>query len=83
MSKIASVLKEEITRLARKEVNARTKALRKASGQYRLVQRRTGCGHCGDGTHNAGVRNRRWRADGQCDVGGSGNGWMTTKCRLS
>ena len=35
MSKIASVLKEEITRLARKEVNARTKALRKASAQYR------------------------------------------------
>ena len=35
MSKIASVLKEEITRLARKEVNARTSALRKASAQHR------------------------------------------------
>jgi DNA-binding transcriptional regulator YiaG len=35
MSKIASVLKEEITRLARKEVSARTSALRKASAQYR------------------------------------------------
>jgi DNA-binding transcriptional regulator YiaG len=35
MSKIASVLKEEISRLARKEINARTVALRKASTQYR------------------------------------------------
>ncbi len=35
MSKIASVLKEEITRLARKEVSARTSALRKANAQYR------------------------------------------------
>ena len=35
MSKIASVLREEITRLARKEANARTSALRKASAQYR------------------------------------------------
>ena len=35
MSKIASVLKEEITRLTRKEVNAGTHALRKASAHYR------------------------------------------------
>jgi DNA-binding transcriptional regulator YiaG len=35
MSKIASVLKEEITRLARKEVSARTGALRRANAQYR------------------------------------------------
>jgi len=35
MSKIASVLKEEITRLARKEATAGTVALRKASAQYR------------------------------------------------
>ncbi len=35
MSKIATVLKQEITRLARKEVNARTKAIRKANAQYR------------------------------------------------
>jgi DNA-binding transcriptional regulator YiaG len=35
MSKIASVLKEEISRLARKEVNARTGVLRKANTQYR------------------------------------------------
>jgi len=35
MSKIAHMLKEEITRLARKEVNAGTRALRKANAQYR------------------------------------------------
>jgi DNA-binding transcriptional regulator YiaG len=35
MSKIASVLKEEIARLARKEVNAGTQALRKSNAQYR------------------------------------------------
>ncbi len=35
MSNIASVLKQEITRLARKEVNAQTAALRKAGAQYR------------------------------------------------
>ena len=35
MSKIASVLKEEISRLARKEITARTGVLRKASAQYR------------------------------------------------
>lgn len=35
MSKIATVLKEEIIRLARKEVNARTAAIRKANAQYR------------------------------------------------
>lgn len=35
MSRIASVLKQEITRLARKEVNAGTRALRKANAQYR------------------------------------------------
>ena len=35
MSKIVSVLKQEITRLARKEVNAGTHALKKANAQYR------------------------------------------------
>ena len=35
MSNIASVLKQEITRLARKEVNAQTAALRKASAHHR------------------------------------------------
>lgn len=35
MSKIASVFQQEIMRLARKEVNARTQVLRKASAQYR------------------------------------------------
>ena len=35
MSKIASMLKQEITRLARKEVNAGTRALRKSNAQYR------------------------------------------------
>lgn len=35
MSKIASVLKEEISRLARKEVAAKTAILRKATAQYR------------------------------------------------
>jgi len=35
MSKIVSVLKQEITRLARREVTAQTTALRKASAQYR------------------------------------------------
>ena len=35
MSKIANMLKQEITRLARKEVNAGTRALRKSNAQYR------------------------------------------------
>ena len=35
MPNIAAVLKEEITRLARKEVNARTSVIRKANAQYR------------------------------------------------
>ena len=35
MPNIGSVLRQEITRLARKEVNARTKAIRKANAQYR------------------------------------------------
>ncbi len=35
MPNIAMVLKEEISRLARKEVRRQTQALRKASGQYR------------------------------------------------
>ena len=35
MSKIATVLKEEITRLARKEISAQTGSLRKANAQYR------------------------------------------------
>ncbi len=35
MPNIASVLKEEITRLARKEVKAQTEATRKATAQYR------------------------------------------------
>jgi len=35
MSNIAAVLKEEILRLARKEVRGQTNALKKASGQYR------------------------------------------------
>ena len=35
MPNIATVLKQEITRLARKEVNAGTKAIRKANAQYR------------------------------------------------
>ena len=35
MSKLASVLRQEITRLAHKEVNAGTGALRKATAQYR------------------------------------------------
>ena len=35
MSKIASVFKQEITRLARKEVNAGTQVMRKANAQYR------------------------------------------------
>jgi DNA-binding transcriptional regulator YiaG len=35
MPDIAAVLKEEITRLARKEVNAQTKAIRRANAQYR------------------------------------------------
>ena len=35
MSKFAAVLKEEVIRLARKEVNARTAAIRKANAQYR------------------------------------------------
>jgi len=35
MPNIAVVLKEEISRLARKEVRRQTQALRKASGQYR------------------------------------------------
>ena len=35
MSNIAAVLKEEITRLARKEVKTQTAVIRKASAQYR------------------------------------------------
>ena len=35
MPNIATVLKQEITRLARREVNAQTKVIRKASAQYR------------------------------------------------
>ena len=35
MPNIAAVLKEEITRLARKEVNAQTKTIRTANAQYR------------------------------------------------
>ena len=35
MPSIAAVFKEEITRLARKEVKAQTEAIRKASAQYR------------------------------------------------
>lgn len=35
MSKIAVVLKDEITRLARKEVKSQTQAMRKANAQYR------------------------------------------------
>ena len=35
MPNIGSVLKQEITRLARREVNAQTKVIRKASAQYR------------------------------------------------
>lgn len=35
MSKIASMLKQEITRLARKEVSAGTRVLKKANAQYR------------------------------------------------
>lgn len=35
MPNIAAVLKEEITRLARKEVNAQTRVIRKANAQYR------------------------------------------------
>ncbi len=35
MANIASVLKEEITRLARKEIRQETEALKKASAQYR------------------------------------------------
>lgn len=45
MSNIASVLKEEITRLARKETRGETDKLRKASAQYRseiaALKRRT------------------------------------------
>ena len=35
MPNIANLLKQEITRLARKEVNAQTRAMRKATAQYR------------------------------------------------
>ena len=35
MPNIATVLKQEIIRLARKEVNSQTKAIRKANAQYR------------------------------------------------
>ena len=35
MPNIATVLKQEITRLARKEVNAGTKVIRKSNAQYR------------------------------------------------
>jgi DNA-binding transcriptional regulator YiaG len=35
MPNIATVLKQEITRLARREVNSQTKVIRKASAQYR------------------------------------------------
>ena len=35
MSKIAQVLRDEVTRLARKEVKSQTDALRKANAQYR------------------------------------------------
>jgi len=35
VSKIAAVLRDEITRLARREVTAATKALRKSNAQYR------------------------------------------------
>jgi DNA-binding transcriptional regulator YiaG len=35
MPNIATLLKQEITRLARREVNAQTKAIRKANAQYR------------------------------------------------
>ena len=35
MPNIGAVLKQEITRLARREVNAQTKAIRKANAQYR------------------------------------------------
>lgn len=35
MSKIAAMLKQEITRLARREVTSQTRALRKTSAQYR------------------------------------------------
>ncbi len=35
MPNIATVLKQEITRLARREVNVQTKAIRKANAQYR------------------------------------------------
>ena len=35
MSNIASALKEEIARIARKEIRAETEALKKASSRYR------------------------------------------------
>ncbi len=35
MPSIAAMLKQEITRLARREVKAQTKAIRKANAQYR------------------------------------------------
>ncbi len=35
MPNVGSILKQEITRVARKEVNAGTKAIRKANAQYR------------------------------------------------
>ena len=45
MANIASVLKEEITRLARKELRSETESLKKASAQYRseiaALKRRT------------------------------------------
>ncbi len=45
MANIASVLKEEITRLARKELKSETESLKKASAQYRseiaALKRRT------------------------------------------
>jgi len=79
MSKLVSTLKEEIVRIARKEIRAETEALRKASNRYRseiaelkrqLTQmerqlRKDGAGESAAPTPAAeGNGNLRFRADG-------------------
>jgi len=79
MSKLVSILKEEIVRIARKEIRAETEALRKASNRYRSeiaelkrqlaqLERQLRKGGLGAGAaptfESEATGNRRFRADG-------------------
>ncbi len=79
MSKLVSILKEEIVRIARKEIRSETDALRKASNRYRSeiaelkrqltqLERQLRKAGLGEGTaptsESEGTGNFRFRADG-------------------